>query len=293
MGASEAAQAIARRSKSSFYYSFLFLPREQREAIYTFYAFCRLVDDTVDRAGDGAEKARALARWRDELLRVYGGRPEHPVAVRLQEAVRRFRIPGEYLEEIIAGVEMDLTKTRYETFEELSRYCYRVASAVGLICIEIFGYSDQRAREYARHLGTALQLTNILRDLRADGSQGRVYLPQEEIRRFGYPEEDLLACRYTPAFVELMGFQCARAREYFTRARMALPRADRRRLFAAEIMGEIYWSLLRAIEGRGYDVFRSPVVIPRYRKLGLALGIWLRSRLLPDTPIAVHQGGAG
>lgn len=293
MSTSEAAQAIARRSKSSFYYSFLFLPREQREAIYAFYAFCRLVDDTVDRAGDGAEKAKALVRWRDELLRVYRGRPEHPVAVRLQEAVRRFRIPGEYLEEIIAGVEMDLTKTRYETFEELSRYCYRVASAVGLICIEIFGYSDQRAREYARHLGTALQLTNILRDLRADGSQGRIYLPKEELRSFSYPEEDLLACRYTPAFVELMGFQCARAREYFTRARMALPRADRRRLFAAEIMGEIYWSLLRTIEGRGYDVFSSPVVIPRYRKLRLALGIWLRSRLLPDTPIAVHQGGVG
>src|SRR5262249_37306117 len=160
-----------------FFYAFLCLPRRQREAIYAVYAFCRIVDDAVDLGGDRDEQRRVLARWRAEIAQVYDGVPEHPAAQRLQEAVRTFPIPRAALYEIIAGVEMDVDRASYETFDELYPYCYRVASAVGLCCIEIFGYVDPRAREYAINLGIALQLTNILRDVEADAQAGRVYVP--------------------------------------------------------------------------------------------------------------------
>jgi len=204
---SEALATLVRKSRSSFYYSFLFLPRPKRDAIYAVYALCRAVDDVADDAGDMEAKAQRLKGWREELDRCYAGRPTHPITRALRDCLSRYPIPKGYFEELIAGVEMDLTLTRYRTFADLTRYCYRVASVVGLICIEIFGYRREATKEYAINLGLALQLTNILRDLKTDGRRGRIYLPQEDLERFGYREDDLLHCRYTPGFFPLMRFE--------------------------------------------------------------------------------------
>ncbi len=269
---------LTRKSRSNFFYAFLTLPRPQREAIYAVYAFCRIVDDAVDLGCDRAAQRAELARWRDEVRRVYEGDPAHPAGERLQAAARLFPIPREALFEIIAGVEMDLERSTYETFEELYPYCYRVASAVGLCCIEIFGYSDTRAREFAVDLGVALQLTNIMRDVEPDARAGRVYLPQEELRRFGVTAGDLAAGRYTPEFASLMAHQAARARQYYERAWAARPRADERSLFAAEIMGRTYFALLETMERQRFRVFGKRVSVPTPKKLGIALRCWARSR---------------
>jgi 15-cis-phytoene synthase len=280
MNAAELVATLTRRSGSNFYYSFLFLPRRKREAIYALYAFCRTVDDAVDQgAATPSDQRRILGEWRIELERAYAGRPTHPIAARLTDVVRMFPIRREHLEAILDGVEMDIDKRRYPTFEELAEYCYRVAAAVGLACIEIFGYTDPRARDYAVNLGIALQLTNILRDLRSDAERGRIYLPLDELRRFGYSEDDLLRGRYTRPYLELMRFQADRTHAYFRAARAALPRADRRRLLAAEIMGVIYRALLREIEARQFRVFDRRVRLSAPRKLALALSVYLRAHL--------------
>jgi phytoene synthase len=278
MNATKFVSRITRRSRSNFFFAFLTLPRPQREAIYAVYAFCRIVDDAVDLGQDRQAQRQELARWREEIRRVYEGTPEHPAAERLQAAVKLFPIPREALLEIIAGVEMDLERSTYETFEDLYPYCYRVASAVGLSCIEIFGYADTRARQYAIDLGVALQLTNIMRDVQPDARAGRVYLPQEDLRRFGIKGDDLASGRYTPAFVELMATQAARARTYYERAWAALPRSDERTLFAAEIMGRTYFALLETMERRRYRVFGERVSVPTPKKLGIALRCWTHSR---------------
>ena len=269
---------LTRKSRSNFFYAFLCLPRPQREALYAVYAFCRIVDDAVDVGQDRAAQRKELERWRAEIAQVFGGRPVHPAAQRLQEAIKIFPIPRAALEEIIAGVEMDLERSTYKTFDELYPYCYRVASAVGLCCIEIFGYTDVRAREYAVNLGVALQLTNIMRDVQPDALAGRVYLPQEDLERFGVTADDLAAGRYTPAFVRLMEYQAARARAYYERAWVALPRADQRTLFAAEIMGRTYFALFETIERRRFRVFGGRVSVSTPRKLGIALRCWVQSR---------------
>jgi phytoene synthase len=270
---------LTRRSRSNFFYAFLCLPRRQREALYAVYAFCRIADDAVDLGRDREEQRRQLEEWREEIARVYDGVPRHPAAERLQQAVRTFAIPRATLFEIIAGVEMDLDHSTYETFDDLYSYCYRVASTVGLCCIEIFGYSDPAARDYAVNLGIALQLTNILRDVQADARGGRVYVPQEDLRRFGVTAGDLAEGRYTPAFVELMAWEAARAHRYYEQAWAALPAADARRLFAAEIMGRTYLALLSAIEARRFDVFGRRVALPTYRRVWIALACWVTSRL--------------
>jgi phytoene synthase len=269
---------LTRRSRSNFFYAFLCLPRRQREAIYAVYAFCRIVDDAVDLGRDREEQQRALRQWREEIARVYEGTPQHPAAQRLQDAVRAFPIPREVLLEVIAGVEMDLERATYETFEDLYTYCYRVASAVGLCCIEIFGYADPGAREYAVNLGIALQLTNILRDVHADALTGRVYMPQEDLRRFRVSLEDLVAGRYTPDFVALMAFEAQVAHRYYDRAWAALPPGDAPRLFAAEIMGRTYFALLRAIEAQRFQVFGKRVGLTTSRRIGIALRCWLGAR---------------
>jgi phytoene synthase len=269
---------LTRKSRSNFFYAFLCLPRVEREALYAVYAFCRIVDDAVDLGQDKDEQRRELARWRDEIARVYDGVPSHPAAERLQAAIRTFPIPRSVLEEIISGVEMDLERARYETFDELYPYCYRVASAVGLACIEIFGYRDPRARDYAVNLGIALQLTNILRDVQIDARAGRVYLPQEDLRQFGVSAADLAEGRYTPRFVEMMTRQARRARTYYHAAWAALPPGDAGTLFAAEIMGRTYWALLGALEARQFRVFGTRVSLPARKKLAIALGCWIRAR---------------
>jgi phytoene synthase len=271
---------LTRRSRSNFFYAFLVLPRPQREAMYAVYAFCRIVDDIVDEGGGDPVRARGeLGWWRQEVARVFEGRPEHPAGQRLQATLRRYPLPRQALLDIIDGVEMDLEHAGYETFDALYPYCYRVASAVGLCTIEIFGYADPRAREYAVHLGVALQLTNIMRDVEADARMGRVYLPGDDLRRFGVTAEDLRTGRYTPAFVALMEAQAARAREYYERAWRALPPGDRRRLFAAEIMGRTYFELLRAMEARRFQVFGERVHLSTRRRLAIALRHWARARL--------------
>src|SRR3989441_5902504 len=249
---------LTRKSRSNFYYAFLTLPRPRREALYAVYAFCRTVDDIADLGGErGADppvQRRELRRWREEVARCYAPSavPDHPIALRLQAAVRAYAIPRAALEAIIDGVEMDLDRVAYATADDLYPYCYRVASAVGLCCIEIFGYTDPRARQYAINLGTALQLTNIIRDVGADARDGRVYLPQEDLRKFGVTVEDLQTGRYTEQFVQLMRHQADRARRFYRAARENFPSVDARSLVPAEIMGRIYFALLEEIEARRF-----------------------------------------
>ena len=275
---SEALATLVRKSRSSFYYSFLFLPRAKREAIYAVYALCRAVDDVADDPGDIEAKADRLKGWREELDRCYAGRPTNPITRALRDCLIRYPIPKGYFEELIAGVEMDLAITRYRTLADLTRYCYRVASVVGLICIEIFGYRDEATKEYAINLGLALQLTNILRDLKTDGRRGRIYLPQEDLERFGYREDDLLHCRYTPGFFPLMRFEADRARDYFRRAAESLPFEDRKNMVAAEIMGRIYRETLETIARKEFRVFEDRIALSRARKIRLALTTWARHR---------------
>jgi phytoene synthase len=276
---------LTRRSGSSFYYAFLALPRARRHALYAVYAFCRTVDDIADlgaERGLDREQCRAeLARWRREVARCYepGVEPEEPIARRLALAVRAYGIPRAALEAIVEGVEMDLDRTRYETAEDLYPYCYRVASAVGLAAIEIFGYTDPRAREYAVNLGVALQLTNIIRDVGSDARAGRVYVPQADLRAFGVSVEDLTAGRYSPQFVRLMEHQAARARRFYRAAAAAYPVVDARSLVPAEIMGRIYEALLREIEGRRFRVFDGRISLAAHRKAAIAVQCWARARL--------------
>lgn len=276
--------ALTKNSGSNFYYSFLFLPRQRREAMYTVYAFCREVDSAVDDPTAGTDPVTQLNKWRAELSAVYGGSPTHPVAISLADHARRWAIPQEYFEELIAGVEMDLTIFRYATFHDLYRYCYRVASVVGLICLKVFGTRSPLAQEYATKLGLAFQLTNILRDLRTDADRGRIYLPQEDLARFGCSEDDLLKGNYSPAFFELMRFECARAREFYRHARNAverLPEDDRHALTVAEIMRGVYSRILDRIELSGFRVFGPRISLPPLYRFAIAAGIWIRS-LLPS-----------
>lgn len=273
---------LTKKSGSNFYYSFLFLPKARRDAMYAVYAFCKEVDNAVDEPPPGSHPQEELARWRCELAAVYEGTPTLPVTIGLSRHVRALSIPQGYFEELIKGVEMDLTVTRYATFEQLSLYCYRVASVVGLICLHVFGTTSPRAQDYAVNLGMAFQLTNILRDLGNDAECGRVYLPQEDLARFKYQEDDLMRRRYTPEFTELMRFEVGRAKEFYAKAARALeslPRAERRALTVAEIMRGVYSRILHRIEESGYRVLGERVTLSPSRRLAVAAGVWLQSRL--------------
>jgi phytoene synthase len=275
---------FTKQSGSNFYYSFLFLPRARREAMYTVYAFCKEVDNAVDEPTPGTDPHRQVALWRQELSAAYHGIPTLPVTESLSEHVRRLAIPQTYFEELINGVEMDLTNTRYATFEALSLYCYRVASVVGLICLHIFGATSPRAQDYAVNLGMAFQLTNILRDLRTDAERGRIYLPLEDLQRFGYREQDLLAHTYNSAFIDLMRFEADRARDFYAkaeRALKALPGKERRALTVAEIMRGVYSRILRRIEDSNFRVYERRVTLSTRRRLLVAAGVWFRSRWMP------------
>jgi phytoene synthase len=259
--------------KTSFYYSFLVLPAAQRRAIIAVWDFCRAVDDAVDEtpAGD-------VAAWRAELARCYSGEPPRtPEGQRLQPFIAQFGLPRQPFEDVIDGVAMDLDRTRYDTFDDLLGYCRRVASAVGLICIRIFGATNPRASDYAFDLGVALQLTNILRDIKSDFERGRVYLPLEDLRACGCTVEDLAAGTMTDPVRRLLAFECRRARDYYARAQEALPPEDRRRLVAAEIMRAVYFETLRRIERSGYDVFSARTRVPRPLQALIAANTWLRA----------------
>ena len=269
---------------TNFYYSFLVLPPDKREAIVTVWDFCRAVDDAVDEAGE-RDAALQVDRWRREVAAVFGdGEPATPQGRALAPLIKRFPMPRSAFEALVEGVEMDLGPRRYETFDDLYEYCIRVASAVGLMCLEIFGYRDPRAKQYATDLGVALQLTNILRDVPEDLARGRVYIPQEDLRRFGVTEDDLKretahAGRgiQSPAVRDLLRHQAERARKYYARAAASLPSGDARRLVAAEIMGAIYRAILTKIEQADFDVFTRVIRIPRSRRALIALGTWARA----------------
>jgi len=272
--------AIFKGSGTSFYYSFSFLPKYQREALETVYAFCRKTDDIVDNEQDVKSKIEVLQEWRSELERALKGRSSYSLLNQLHAIATRFNIPVVHFYELLHGVEMDLVKNRYETFEELKEYCYLVASSVGLMSLEIFGPRSDKTKEYAVNLGIALQLTNILRDVGVDAKYGRVYLPQEDLRRFRYAEADLFARRYTPEFSALMEFQVSRAEEYFRRAQESLPAEDRRAMFAAKIMERIYFHTLQRIKEINYNVFEQSVYLPRTIQFLIALKYWIKQRLL-------------
>jgi phytoene synthase len=264
---------------TNFYYSFLVLPREQREAIVAVWDFCRAVDDAVDEPGArGPDEIRGeLDFWRGEIARAFeGGSPDSPQARQLQPFVTRFDLPRKPFEDLVDGVAMDVGAPRYATFDHLREYCYRVASTVGLICIAIFGCRDEQAKRYAVDLGLALQLTNILRDVPADMARNRLYIPTEDLERFGCTEDEVRAGRLTPNVRALLAHQGARCRDYFARARAQLPRSERRRFVAPEIMGAVYRAILGRIERRDYDVFSSVVRVPRPQRALIAAGTWLR-----------------
>ena len=263
---------------TNFYYAFVFLPSEKRLAIEAVYAFARRGDDVTDSGLDPAQAAAALARYRQALAACYGedsNRLDSPELRALAQAIRRFKIPRQPFEDLILGLDMDLSGARYATFEELSLYCYRVASTIGLICIEIFGYQNPRTRDYAVHLGMALQLVNILRDIQRDAQRGRIYIPQEDLDRFGVRPAELMAGTYNDPFIELMQFECDRARHYFDLARQLLPPEDRPAMKAAEIMASIYWGILKRIQKRCYNVFGGRVHVPHPLKLWTALTVYL------------------
>ncbi|HLW04470.1 MAG TPA: presqualene diphosphate synthase HpnD [Azoarcus sp.] len=265
-------------SGSSFYYGFLCLPATRRRAIMALYAFCREVDDIVDEKTDTDTACAELDEWRAELQRLGNGEARHPVGHALAEVVHDFNLPVEQLHEIIDGMEMDLDTHRYADFNALQLYCYRVASVVGLLSAEIFGYQDRRTLRYAHDLGLAFQLTNILRDVGDDARRGRIYLPQDELAHFDVREEDLLNGQRTPQMKALFTYQAARAHEYYARAMNALPEQDRANQRPGLIMASIYQEMLNELERQDFPVLGEPLRLSGGRKLKLAFNAWWENR---------------
>jgi len=260
----------AAQSGSSFYYSFRFLPADQRSAITALYAFCREVDDVVDEVSDPGVARVKLGWWRTEVGAAFEGRAQHPVALALTPAVATFKLPQEHFQTVIDGMTMDLERSRYPDFATLERYCHCVAGVVGLLSAEIFGYVDPATRDYARNLGVALQITNIIRDVGEDVQRGRVYLPEDELSRFGVEPKDLLARRASAGFKALMAHQVERARSFYARALAALPSGDRRAQRPGLIAGAIYQALLAEIERDDFLVLDRRIALTPLRKAWIA-----------------------
>jgi len=270
---------ITRRSASNLALAFVLLPRRKREGMSTLYAFCREVDDIADDESVPVDRRREqLALWRSDIaLACEGKTPQLTVNRELQPTIHQYRLPFSAFDELLQGVEMDLEIKRYTTYDELDLYCYRVASVVGLLSIEIFGYHDPNCRTYAVHLGKALQLTNILRDVRADAERGRIYVPRSELERFDVPEEQILRCQYSTRFRDLAGSVAERARGFYRLAGQTLPPVDRRSMVAAELMGSVYWRLLRKLERQQFNVFVPRLTrLTKGQKLLLILRSWCR-----------------
>ena len=278
MKTSDAATEITRASKSNLAFAFIAMSGARRRDITTFYAFCRVIDDIADdNLHDPETKRRELARWRQALRAEFANEPA--LAEPVRQLILTYPITPEMLEEIITGVEMDVDIRRYATWDELRVYCHRVASAVGLVSIEIFGYKNPQCRDYAIALGLALQMTNIIRDVGKDLSSGRIYLPQEDLARFDYSEEDLRFRKYNEPFLRLMEFEAARAEGFFSEAANLLPREDRRSMVAAEIMRSVYQALLRRIKADGFHVFEKEYRLSRLQKSGRVAAQLLRAGL--------------
>jgi phytoene synthase len=272
-------RTITQKSASNLALAFILLPRPKREAMSALYAFCREVDDVADNeSAPVEERRRQLAAWRQDVqLACDGGAPQFAVNRELQSVIRQYRLPFAHFDDLIRGVEMDFDVKRYDTFEQLDLYCYRVASVVGLLSIEIFGYRNAACRDYAVFLGKALQLTNILRDVRSDAERGRIYLPLTELSRFGVREEEILQFEYSSRFRELASGVAEKAREFYRRAQETLPAEDRRAMVAAELMGSVYWRLLRKLERQQFNVFSpEPTRLNRGQKLLLIFRSWIR-----------------
>ncbi|MGA2668865.1 MAG: squalene/phytoene synthase family protein [Ignavibacteria bacterium] len=268
---------ITSKSNTNFLYSFSFLPKEKNEAISTVYAFCRCTDDIVDDESDSAQvKFKKIRIWRGEFEKSLNGQSSHPLLNQLNKIIRKFNIPIEPFFELMKGMESDLQTSRYNDFHSLYQYCYRVAVTVGLMCIEIFGYKTKSAKEYAVNLGIAMQLTNILRDIKVDALNGRIYIPEEDLIKFGYTEEDLLEFKYNESFIGLMKFECKRAREYFEKANSCFAREDRKLLFPARIVEKIYFAILKKIESMDYNVYKKEARISKLKKLYYTFGVYLK-----------------
>ena len=280
-------QAITRKSASNLALAFILLPKPRRDGMAALYAFCREVDDVADEEAVPVELRRAqLSAWRDDVRRACnGGTPQFPVNRELQPVIRQYRLRFELFDELLKGVEADLDIKRYTDYEQLELYCYRVASVVGLLSIEIFGYRNPKCHEYAIHLGQALQLTNILRDVRTDAERGRIYLPLAELARFGVNEAEILRFEYSSRFHELAASVAARAKNFYRLARETLPAEDRRAMVAAELMGAVYWRLLRKLETRRFNVLGpEPTRLSKPQKMALILRTWLRFASGTATP---------
>ena len=263
-------------SGSSFYYSFLFLPAARRQAIMALYAFCREVDDIVDECNDIALASTKLAWWRQEVERIANRQAQHPVGLALQQVDSSINLPKEQLLEIIDGMAMDLQQSRYLDFKGLSLYCYRVASVVGLLAAEIFGYQDRQTQKYAHDLGMAFQLTNIIRDIGEDARRGRIYIPMDELKQFNVPAADILNGKYSENFTALMQFQAERAEKYYAQAFAQLPAVDRRSQRPGLIMAAIYRTLLDEIKHENFQVLHQRISLPPMRKLWLAAKTWIK-----------------
>ena len=267
----------AKRSGSSFYYSFRFLPKDKRRAITALYAFCREVDDVVDECSDEQVARTTLNWWRGEVAAIYGGKPQHPVAQALAPIVQQFNLSLEHLLEIIDGMEMDLDQARYADFKSLQLYCYRVASVVGLLAAEIFGYTDRKTLKYAHDLGIAFQLTNIIRDVGEDARRKRIYLPMDEMQKFGVTAAEILNAKETENFQKLMAFQIERAQRYYKQAIDQLPAADRKSQRTGLIMAAIYQATLKEVVASGCHVLKEKVSLGTGYKLWLSFKAWLKN----------------
>lgn len=275
------AKEISKKSKSSFYYAFNLLPSAKRDAMNTVYAFCRQTDDIVDEGNDSNSlKYEKLRKWRIELEKSFSGHSNYLILNKLSSTIQRFNIPLEPFFELLKGMEMDLQKNRYLTFDDLQLYCYRVASTVGLMCVEIFGYKHASTRDFAVNLGIALQLTNILRDIKKDAESGRIYLPQEDLKKFNYNENDILNQTYNSNFTEMMKYETERAKEYFNKATASLNIEDKAQMFAARAMQHIYYKMLSKIVDADYDVYNNNIKVPTFQKVGISVGVWAKYSLV-------------
>jgi len=270
-------QDKAAASGSSFYYSFLFLPKDKRRAITALYAFCREVDDVVDECSDEQVARTTLNWWRTQVAEIYAGKPQHPVAIALVPVVKQFGLAQEHLLEIIDGMEMDLDQPRYADFKSLQLYCYRVASVVGLLSVEIFGYSNRQTLKYAHDLGIAFQLTNIIRDVGEDARRNRIYLPMDEMQQFNVTAADILNANESENFQKLMAFQIERAQRFYQQALTQLPDCDKKHQRTGLIMAAIYRATLDEVVKSGCHVLKERVSITPLRKLWLAWTTWLKS----------------
>jgi phytoene synthase len=278
----DSSKQIAKESNSSFYYAFSLLSKPKRDAMNTVYAFCRRTDDIVDEGDESEEiKYEHLRKWRIELEKaLYGGTSDYLLFNKLAAIIKQFNIPFEPFFELIAGMEMDLQRKRYLSPEDLMQYCYCVASTVGLMCIEIFGYKNKSAKDYAINLGLAMQMTNILRDVKKDSDKGRIYLPQQDMNIFQYSEQDIFQRNYNSNFISLMKHEADRAQGFFIKANDALDFDDKPSMFPARAMQHIYHRLLKKIEVENYDVFNKKIKVGTFEKAAISVGVWAKYSLV-------------